>query len=156
MFKKYWTRRKIKYSILLTLWSAVQTPLFHYCEAFSSWIMTHFINKIKITLSFSFCLLMITFYFQNNRLKQWHSSSTDWPEVKTSRCTKPQIKAKVYNAMHMEKRLVERVSFHKSCTEFTYEWYKKSVKRQSIDHWGQRVYFRTLHHFYSVQYIGKE
>lgn len=147
MFQKYLTRRKIKYSILLTLWSAVQTPLFHYCEAFSSWIMTHFINKIKITLSFSFCLLMITFYFQNNRLKQWHSSSTDWPEVKTSRCTKPQIKAKVYNAMHMEKRLVERVSFHKSCTEFTYEWYKKSVKRQSIDHWGQRVYFRTLHHF---------
>lgn len=116
----------------MTLWSAVQTSLFHYCEAFSSWIMTHFINKIKITLSFSFCLLMITFYFQNNRFKQWHSSSTDWPEVKTSRCTKPQIKAKVYNAMHMEKRLVERVSFHKSCTEFTYERYKKSVKRQSI------------------------
>lgn len=154
MFQKYLTRRKIKYSISLTLWSAVQTPLFHYCEAFSSWITTHFINKIKITLSFPFCLLMITFYFQNNRLKQWHSSSTDWPEVKTSRCTKPQIKAKVYNAMHMEKRLVERVSFHKSCTEFTYERYKKRVKRQSIDHWGQRVYFRTLHHFYSVQYIG--
>ena len=38
MFKKYLTRRKIKYSILLTLWSAVQMPLFHYCEAFSSWI----------------------------------------------------------------------------------------------------------------------